>query len=119
MKRKDLLEANAKIFGTQGDLLNKHANPDVKVVVVGNPANTNALIVATQATRIKKRNVTALTRLDQNRALGQLAQKLGAPVSNIRNVTIWGNHSATQYPHVRDAELLSGQKLTDALAKEG
>lgn len=119
MKRKDLLEANAKIFGTQGDLLNKHANPDVKVVVVGNPANTNALIVATQATRIKKRNITALTRLDQNRALGQLAQKLGAPVSNIRNVTIWGNHSATQYPHVRDAELLSGQKLTDALAKEG
>jgi malate dehydrogenase len=119
MKRKDLLEANAKIFASQGDILNRLANVDVKVVVVGNPANTNAVIIASQATRIKKRNITALTRLDHNRALGQLSEKMNMPVSNIRNVAIWGNHSASQYPHVRNAELLSGQKLTDALAKEG
>lgn len=119
MKRKDLLESNAAIFAKQGDLLNRLANTDVKVVVVGNPANTNAVIVATQATRIKKRNITALTRLDHNRALGQLSEKMGVPVSNIRNVAIWGNHSASQYPHVANAELLSGQKLTDALSKEG
>lgn len=119
MQRKDLLEANAKIFSVQGDLLNRLADPNVKVVVVGNPANTNALIVATKATRIKKRNITALTRLDQNRSLGQLSEKLNVPVSSIRNVVVWGNHSATQYPHVGSAELLSGQKLTDALAKEG
>lgn len=119
MQRKDLLEANAKIFSVQGDLLNRLADPNVKVVVVGNPANTNALIVATKATRIKKRNITALTRLDQNRSLGQLSEKLNVPVSSIRNVVVWGNHSATQYPDVGNAELLSGQKLTDALAKEG
>lgn len=119
MKRKDLLEANAKIFASQGKIINQVAHPDIKIVVVGNPANTNAMIVATQATRIKKTNITAMTRLDQNRAKGQLSEKLNIPVDNIRNMTIWGNHSASQYPQVDNAELVSGQKLTDALAKEG
>merc|ERR1740139_1489183 len=119
MKRKDLLEANAKIFSSQGEIINKVADKNIKIVVVGNPANTNAVIIASKATRINKRNITALTRLDQNRAMGQLSEKLQVPVSSIRNVTVWGNHSASQYPQVDNAELVSGQKLSDALAKEG
>lgn len=119
MKRKDLLEANAQIFATQGKIIDRVAHPDIKIVVVGNPANTNAMIVATQATRIKKRNITALTRLDQNRAKGQLSEKLNVPVDSIRNMTIWGNHSASQYPQIDNGELTSGQRLADALAKEG
>lgn len=119
MKRNDLLQANAKIFAAQADVIDKVADANIKIVVVGNPANTNAVIIANRSKRINKRNITALTRLDQNRALGQLSEKLDVPVSSIRNVTIWGNHSLSQYPQVDNGELVSGQKLSDALAKEG
>ena len=119
MKRKDLLAANGKIFAAQAEVIDRVADKNIKLVVVGNPANTNAVIIASKAKRINKRNITSLTRLDQNRSLGQLSQKLNTPVSNIRNVTVWGNHSLSQYPQINNGELLSGQKLTDALAREG
>ena len=107
MKRKDLLEANAKIFQRQAKDLDTYANENVKVCVVGNPANTNACIIAENSKRIKKENITALTRLDQNRTLGQVACKLGIPVRNVRNAVIWGNHSLTQFPDLQicDANL--------------
>ena len=98
MERGDLLEANGGIFGPQGRAINDHAASDVKVLVVGNPANTNALIAQQHAPDVPANRFTAMTRLDHNRALSQLAAKLGVPVTAIEKMTIWGNHSATQYP---------------------
>lgn len=98
MERKDLLEANAAIFSVQGKAINDHASRDIKVLVVGNPANTNALITQRNAPDIDPRNFTAMTRLDHNRAMTQIAQKTGTTVNDVTRMTIWGNHSATQYP---------------------
>jgi malate dehydrogenase len=100
MERKDLLEANAAIFSVQGKAINDSASRDIKVLVVGNPANTNALITSSNAPDINPRNITAMTRLDHNRAISQLAEKTGKHVSDVRRMTIWGNHSATQYPDI-------------------
>ena len=100
MERNDLLEANAAIFSVQGKALNDNASRDVKVLVVGNPANTNALITQANAPDLDPRNFTAMTRLDHNRAKAQLAAKTNSHVSDIRQMTIWGNHSATQYPDI-------------------
>jgi malate dehydrogenase len=98
MERGDLLEANGGIFGPQGKAINDHAASDVKVLVVGNPANTNALIAQRNAPDVPANRFTAMTRLDHNRALSQLAAKLSVSVTDIEHMTIWGNHSATQYP---------------------
>ena len=103
MERKDLLLANAQIFSAQGKALNAVADRNVKVLVVGNPANTNALIARANAKDLNQRNFTAMTRLDHNRALAQLGQKTGTHISSIRRMIIWGNHSATQYPDVSHA----------------
>jgi len=103
MERKDLLLANAQIFSAQGKALNDVADRNVKVLVVGNPANTNALIARANARDLNPRNFTAMTRLDHNRALSQLGEKTGTHVSLIRRLIIWGNHSATQYPDVSHA----------------
>jgi malate dehydrogenase len=100
MERKDLLLANAQIFSAQGRALNEVASRDVRVLVVGNPANTNSLIARSNAPQLQPRNFTAMTRLDHNRALSQLAEKVGAHVNDIRRMTVWGNHSATQYPDI-------------------
>jgi len=100
MERKDLLLANAKIFSAQGRALNEAASREVRVLVVGNPANTNALIAASNAPDIERRNFTAMMRLDHNRALAQLAAKTGTHPSAIRRMIVWGNHSATQYPDI-------------------
>jgi len=100
MERKDLLKENGKIFGPQGKAMNDHASRDVKVLVVGNPANTNALIARANAPDLNPRNFTAMTRLDHNRALGQLANKTGSHNSQIKGMIVWGNHSATQYPDI-------------------
>ena len=98
MERKDLLLANAQIFSAQGKAMNEVADRNIKVLVVGNPANTNALIARANAPQINPRNFTAMTRLDHNRALAQLAEKTGRHTTDIRKLTIWGNHSSTQYP---------------------
>lgn len=98
MERKDLLEANAAIFSVQGKAINDNASPDIKVLVVGNPANTNALIAQRNAPNINPRQFTAMTRLDHNRAMTQLAQKIGTTINDVKKMTIWGNHSSTQYP---------------------
>lgn len=98
MERKDLLEANAAIFSAQGKALNDNASKDVKVLVVGNPANTNALIAQRNAPDISPRNFTAMTRLDHNRGMAQLAEKLDASINDVDGMVIWGNHSSTQYP---------------------
>ena len=103
MERKDLLTANGAIFGPQGKALNDHASRDVKVLVVGNPANTNALIAQAAAPDLNPRNFTAMTRLDHNRALSQLAEKTGTHSTDIAKMTIWGNHSSTQYPDISHA----------------
>jgi len=103
MERKDLLSENGKIFGPQGRALNEHANRNVKVLVIGNPANTNALIAMNNAPDLNPRQFTAMTRLDHNRAVGQLAGKTGSAVTDVKRMTIWGNHSATQYPDVSHA----------------
>lgn len=100
MERKDLLTGNAKIFEEQGKYFDKYASKNVKVCVVGNPANTNALILAKNAPTINSNNFTALTRLDHNRAVAQISEKLNIPSEKIKNVTIWGNHSSTQYPDI-------------------
>ncbi len=100
MERKDLLEANAAIFSVQGKAMNDNASKDIRVLVVGNPANTNALIALSNAPDINPRNFTSMTRLDQNRASAQLAAKTGKHVNDVRHMTIWGNHSATQYPDI-------------------
>ena len=105
MERKDLLEANGKIFAPQGQALDKVASRDVKVLVVGNPANTNALIAMKNAPSLKPQQFTAMMRLDHNRSLTQIAQKTGNAVSDVKKMTIWGNHSATQYPDVFQAEV--------------
>ncbi|HSJ36006.1 MAG TPA: malate dehydrogenase [Acidimicrobiia bacterium] len=105
MERGDLLEANGGIFKPQGEALAKVASPDVKVLVVGNPANTNALIALNNAAGLGPRQFTAMTRLDHNRALSQLAKKTGTPVRDIHKMTIWGNHSSTQYPDIFHCEI--------------
>lgn len=105
MERKDLLEANAAIFSAQGKALNDNASRDVKVLVVGNPANTNALIAQRNAPDLQARNFTAMTRLDHNRAMAQLAAKAGKHVSQVSGLCIWGNHSATQYPDIHRAKV--------------
>ena len=105
MERKDLLEANAQIFSVQGKAINDHANRDIRVLVVGNPANTNALITSSNAPDIDPANFTAMTRLDHNRATAQLAVKTSNHVSNVQRMTIWGNHSATQYPDIHHATI--------------
>jgi len=105
MERKDLLEANAAIFSAQGKALNDNASPNVKVLVVGNPANTNALIAQRNAPDLDPRNFTAMTRLDHNRAMAQLAAKAGKHVSDVEGLCIWGNHSATQYPDIHRASV--------------
>ncbi|WP_447911940.1 malate dehydrogenase [Microbacterium phyllosphaerae] len=115
MERGDLLAANAGIFGPQGAAIAAHASSDVRVTVVGNPANTNALIAAASADGVPAERFTALTRLDENRARAQLAQTLAAPVDTVRRVPIWGNHSATQFPDVSHATV-GGAPVADALA---
>jgi malate dehydrogenase len=114
MERSDLLEANGGIFKPQGTALNDHAAPDVKVLVVGNPANTNCLIAQSNAPDIPRERFTAMTRLDHNRAIGQLALKTGAAVKGITNMTIWGNHSATQYPDIFHANV-GGQNAAEVV----
>ena len=110
MERKDLLEANGKIFGPQGKALDQVASRDVKVLVVGNPANTNALIAMKNAPSLKPSQFTSMMRLDHNRALTQVAQKVGQPVAEIKKITVWGNHSSTQYPDIFQAEA-GGKKV--------
>jgi malate dehydrogenase len=110
MERKDLLEANARIFTVQGRALGEVANRDVRVLVVGNPANTNALIAMRSARGLKPQQFTAMMRLDHNRTLSQLAAKVGKPVAALRKAVVWGNHSATQYPDVFHAEV-DGRKV--------
>lgn len=112
MERKDLLEANAAIFSVQGKALNDNASRDVKVLVVGNPANTNALIARENAPDLDPRQFTAMTRLDHNRALAQLAEKTSSSVNEIQNMVIWGNHSSTQYPDLHKATV-KGQAALD------
>ena len=114
MERKDLLMANAKIFSTQGRALNAVADRDVRVLVVGNPANTNALIARTHAPDLDPRNFTAMTRLDHNRAKAQLALKSGSHVSDVHGVIIWGNHSATQYPDIAHATI-AGRRASEVV----
>jgi len=116
MERKDLLLANAQIFSAQGKALNDVADRRVKVLVVGNPANTNALIARANAPDLEPRNFTAMTRLDHNRAIAQLAAKTGAHVSDVRRMIVWGNHSATQYPDISHAEVRgrAAKSLVDA-----
>lgn len=112
MERKDLLEANAAIFSVQGKAMNEHASRDIKVLVVGNPANTNALIAQRNAPDLNPRNFTAMTRLDQNRAMTQIAQKTGTTVNDVTNMIIWGNHSSTQFPDLYHAKV-NGETATD------
>jgi malate dehydrogenase len=121
MERKDLLLENAKIFSAQGKALNKTAKKNIKVLVVGNPANTNALITAANAPRLNKKNITAMMRLDHNRAMSQLAAKTGTHVNDVKRLVIWGNHSSTQYPDINQAtvkgkpamRLVTGEWITD------
>jgi malate dehydrogenase len=112
MERKDLLEANAAIFSAQGKAINDHASRDIKVLVVGNPANTNALIAQRNAPNIDPRQFTAMTRLDHNRAMSQIAEKTGNTINDVQQMTIWGNHSATQYPDLHHA-VVNGQPAID------
>jgi malate dehydrogenase len=114
MERSDLLAANGGIFKPQGEAINEGADDDVKVLVVGNPANTNCLIAMSHAPDVPRERFTAMTRLDHNRAIGQLASKLGVPVTEITNMTIWGNHSTTQYPDLVHARV-GGQSAWDAV----
>jgi malate dehydrogenase len=117
MERSDLLQENAKIFSAQGKAINDNASRDIKVLVVGNPANTNALIAMRNAPDIDRDAFTAMTRLDHNRALAQLASKLNCHSSEITNMTIWGNHSTTQYPDVSNLKL-NGNNAPSSLDKE-
>lgn len=112
MERKDLLEANAAIFSAQGKALNDNASKDIKVLVVGNPANTNSLIAQRNAPDINPRQFTAMTRLDHNRAMSQIANKTGSTINDVTHMTIWGNHSATQYPDLHEAKI-NGQAAID------
>jgi malate dehydrogenase len=117
MERSDLLEANGGIFKPQGEAINQGAADDVKVLVVGNPANTNCLIAMSNAPDVPPERFTAMTRLDHNRAIARLAGKLGVPVTEITNMTIWGNHSTTQYPDLVHARV-GGQSAWDAVGDE-
>jgi malate dehydrogenase len=117
MERKDLLLANAQIFSAQGKALNAVADRNARVLVVGNPANTNALITMHNARELNPRNFTAMTRLDHNRAVAQLAAKTGAHVTDVRRMTIWGNHSATQYPDLRHA-LVRGESAPALVGRQ-
>ncbi|CAM3826558.1 malate dehydrogenase [Vreelandella rituensis] len=117
MERKDLLEANAAIFSVQGKALNDHASRDVRVLVVGNPANTNALIASCNAPDLSPRQFTAMTRLDHNRALTQLAQKTNKRVTDIDGMIIWGNHSATQYPDLAQCSV-DGKAAFDLVERD-
>jgi malate dehydrogenase len=118
MERKDLLEANGAIFTTQGKALNDSAAADIRVLVVGNPANTNCLIAMNNAPDIPRERFTAMTRLDHNRAMAQLAGKLGVTVNEIARMTIWGNHSATQYPDLFHCEV-NGTIAADEVGDQG
>jgi malate dehydrogenase len=117
MERSDLLTANGQIFGPQGAAMNAHSRRDIKVLVVGNPANTNAMIARASAPDLNPRNFTAMTRLDHNRAKAQLAEKTGIHHSKIQKMLIWGNHSSTQYPDISFAEA-DGQKLSGLVAQD-
>ena len=117
MERKDLLEANAAIFSVQGKAIDENASKNIKVLVVGNPANTNALITQRNAPSISPRNFTAMTRLDHNRAMTQIAQKTGKTVNDVTNMTIWGNHSATQYPDLFNAKV-DGKTASDLVDQD-
>jgi len=117
MERSDLLEANGGIFKPQGEAINEGADDDIKVLVVGNPANTNCLIAMSHAPDVPRERFTAMTRLDHNRAIGQLASKLGVPVTEITNMTIWGNHSTTQYPDLVHARV-GGRAAWDVVDDE-
>src|SRR3954453_6510414 len=114
MERADLLEANGGIFKPQGEALNEGAADDIKVLVVGNPANTNALIAMSHAPDVPNERFTAMTRLDHNRAIAQLSKKTGAAVSEISNMTIWGNHSPTMFPDLYNAKV-RGERAFDAV----
>jgi len=118
MERADLLEANGAIFTAQGKALNEVAAQDIRIGVTGNPANTNALIAMTNAPDISKERFSALTRLDHNRAMSQLAAKTGASVTDIKKMTIWGNHSATQYPDIFHAEI-AGKNAAETVNDQG
>jgi malate dehydrogenase len=117
MERADLLTENGKIFGPQGKALNDHASRDVKVLVVGNPANTNALIAQAAAPDLNPRNFTAMTRLDHNRSLAQLADKTGHHHGEIRKMVVWGNHSSTQYPDIRFANV-EGDAISEMVEQD-
>jgi malate dehydrogenase len=117
MERGDLLSANGGIFRPQGKAINDHAADDIRVLVVGNPANTNALIAKSNAPDVPADRFTAMTRLDHNRAVAQLAKKLGVSVADVKKLTIWGNHSATQYPDVFHAEV-NGENAAKAIGDE-
>jgi len=117
MERADLLKGNAAIFSVQGKSLNDHASRDVKILVVGNPANTNALIAQQNAPDLNPANFTAMTRLDHNRALAQLAEKTGSHTNQIQHMTIWGNHSSTQYPDVSQVTI-GDQDATDLIDEQ-
>lgn len=116
-ERASLLDANGKIFVDTGKAINDHAHPNCRTVVVGNPANTNALLCANHAPRIPRENFTALTRLDQNRSYWQLAKKIGVTVNDIDKIAIWGNHSSTMYPDLRNATS-KGKKITSLVSQE-
>src|ERR1017187_5913277 len=118
MERSDLLEANGGIFKPQGQALNDHAASDIRVLVVGNPANTNCLIAASNAPDIPRERFTAMTRLDHNRAIAQVAAKIGSSVPDVTNMTIWGNHAATQYPVVFHAKV-SGRSAAETINDRG
>ena len=116
MERSDLLSANGKIFGPQGRAINNHASPDVKVLVVGNPANTNALIAMNNAPDIPPTQFTSMMRLDHNRAISQLSAKTGAPVTKIKRMAVWGNHSTTQYPDISHC-MVDGKNASSLVEK--
>jgi malate dehydrogenase len=117
MERKDLLQANAAIFSAQGKAINEQASRGIRVLVVGNPANTNALITQSNAPDIEPSRITAMTRLDHNRAVAQLAAKTGRHVTDVRRMTIWGNHSATQYPDLHHATV-AGQPAPELVDQD-
>ena len=117
MERADLLEANGGIFKPQGRALNERAASDIRVLVVGNPANTNCLIAQSNAPDIPRERFTSMMRLDHNRAIAQLAKKVGAPVSEVTNVTVWGNHSTTQYPDIAHAKV-GGRNAAEAVGDQ-
>ncbi|HFC30959.1 MAG TPA: malate dehydrogenase [Oceanospirillales bacterium] len=117
MERSDLLEANGAIFTVQGKAINDNANNNVKVLVVGNPANTNAMIAMESAPDIDNKQFTAMTRLDHNRAMGQLAAKTGKQTNDVTNMTIWGNHSSTQYPDISNVKI-DGTKAADLVDRD-